>query len=367
MSHRRSKASFSIDFEKGDFLLSPPPINNNNNNNKQKQQQQQGKPRQRLLTFLLISIFIVTIIMLYSSFAFTPDLSSIQGNVKLSDITNANVEEDTYTLMNQEKDWNVVPSRQVSPLPSVDDEERRQNEQNQQEQVEDEERNNEQQQEGEGDGEYEVEDPDTTSQEEKEPIYISGGAHPRVLRSQAGTSSDFTPPGPAAIPPSQPLSQYQRQLSPDQDDDSNNSNPQVDDSILDDDYDDNHSDLIKSNLKEIFSLSPVIILILDENDDRLFESILINLYIHPEPKTINLAKHPNHVNIINYLKSNQNNPGEDEEHDDSDIEEVGNDQLPRLFIGGRPMGTRDEIVSMYENNELVEYLKNKGKGLITIE
>lgn len=361
MSHRRSKALFSIDFENGDFLLSPPPINNNNNN-KQKQQQQQGKPRQRLLTFLLISIFIVTIIMLYSSFSFTPDLSSIQGNVKLLDITNANVEEDSYILMNQEKGWNVVPSRQVSPLPSVDDERR----QNEQQDGEHEERNN-QQQEGEGDGEYEVEDPDTTNQEENEPIYISGGAHPRVLRSQAGTSSEFTPPGPAAIPPSQPLSQYQRQLSPDQDEDSNNSTPQVNDSILDDDYDDNHADLVKSNLKEIFSLSPVIILILDENNDRLFESILINLYIHPEPKTINLAKHPNHVNIINYLKLNQNNPGEDEEHDDSDIEEVGNDQLPRLFIGGRPMGTRDEIVSMYENNELVEYLKNKGKGLITIE
>lgn len=105
---------------------------------------------------------------------------------------------------------------------------------------------------------------------------------------------------------------------------------------------------VKENLKEIFSVNPIIILSLNNQIDE-FLTILLNMNISPEPKVINLSKHPNFSHILKYLK---NVNGSDEEN------------IPRLFLGGQPVGTSQEIIDMYKNNELISYLRSKGQGLI---
>ncbi|EER34962.1 predicted protein [Candida tropicalis MYA-3404] len=108
--------------------------------------------------------------------------------------------------------------------------------------------------------------------------------------------------------------------------------------------------LVQENLKEIFSVNPIIVLSLNNQIDKL-NTILLNLNISPEPKIINLSRHPNYLNILKYLKNINH----------SDVENI-----PRLFLGGLPVGTSKEIIEMYENNELISYLRSKGEGLINV-
>ena len=60
--------------------------------------------------------------------------------------------------------------------------------------------------------------------------------------------------------------------------------------------------LVQENLKEIFSVNPIIVLSLNNQIDKL-NTILLNLNISPEPKIINLSRHPNYLNILKYLKN----------------------------------------------------------------
>ncbi|KAL6450669.1 hypothetical protein SBY92_000915 [Candida maltosa Xu316] len=108
---------------------------------------------------------------------------------------------------------------------------------------------------------------------------------------------------------------------------------------------------VKESLDEIFSISPLIILSLNNRVEKLHK-IIMNLNIDPEPKIINLSKHPNYINIVKYLQNI--NKSDDE------------DNIPKVFLSGSPIGSDDEIIEMYENDELVDYLKAKGQGLISI-
>ncbi|RLV89453.1 hypothetical protein JA1_005155 [Spathaspora sp. JA1] len=105
---------------------------------------------------------------------------------------------------------------------------------------------------------------------------------------------------------------------------------------------------IEANLKEIFSINPIIILSINEELTE-FETVLLNLNINPKPKIINLLKHPNFNNIVEYLRN------------------INGKNIPKLFIGGCPIGTEAEILEMNKQNQLVYYLKEKGRGLISIE
>ncbi|RCK67360.1 hypothetical protein Cantr_02736 [Candida viswanathii] len=107
---------------------------------------------------------------------------------------------------------------------------------------------------------------------------------------------------------------------------------------------------VQENLKEIFSINPIIMLSLNNQIDKV-HTIIMNMNITPEPKVINLSKHPNYNNIMRYLKK---------------INHSDEENIPRLFLGGSPVGTSSEIVEMFENNELLGYLRAKGQGLINV-
>lgn len=178
----------------------------------------------------------------------------------------------------------------------------------------------------------------------------------------------------------------------------------------------------KQDLKEILSISPITILInnnkdtknnINPNDDNEkpnaeytkqleFLKILQNsLTITPEPKVVNLIKHPHYHEILNYLKTykqheiqsvqkisapvptsikhdikyNSKKSIIDDEvenvDEDNEIEdyESGNDDyndIPRLFIGGLPVADYNLIIEKYNNGELIDFLRDQGKGLISI-
>lgn len=123
-----------------------------------------------------------------------------------------------------------------------------------------------------------------------------------------------------------------------------------------------HSDP-QRDLAEILSINSIVILTNEENIklQSKVENILKNYKITPEIKFIKLNKHPNYDNIYQYLKKftisdygiEINN---DDEHD-----------IPRLFIGGLPMGNYKDIIKKAHTEELYGYLKKYGKGLITLE
>ncbi|CAX44025.1 conserved hypothetical protein [Candida dubliniensis CD36] len=113
----------------------------------------------------------------------------------------------------------------------------------------------------------------------------------------------------------------------------------------------NDVETIQANLKEMFAISPMVVLSPTNQIDEL-QTILTKLNINPQPKFINLSKHPNYLNIKQYLKKIYN------------IDE--DDHIPKVFLGGIPIGDSNKIIEMYKENQLISHLREKGQGLINI-
>ncbi|CAH6720348.1 hypothetical protein CLIB1444_03S09912 [[Candida] jaroonii] len=123
-----------------------------------------------------------------------------------------------------------------------------------------------------------------------------------------------------------------------------------------------HNDPQK-DLAEILSINSIVILTNEENIklQTKVENILKNYKITPEIKFIKLNKHPNYDNIYQYLKKfTISDYGIEINNDDEN-------DIPRLFIGGLPMGNYKDIIRKANAEELYGYLKKYGKGLITLE
>lgn len=136
------------------------------------------------------------------------------------------------------------------------------------------------------------------------------------------------------------------------------------------DYDENKIDL-QHDIKEMLLVSPVTILLSDEPEDleqsRFMEIIFGALSINPEPRIVNLRKHPHCNQIVEYLRRFSRRVeglGLSSEHSD-EVKDAKSD-FPRLFMGGLPLGKYSEIIEMYQQEELVLFLQEHGKGLVSV-
>ena len=131
------------------------------------------------------------------------------------------------------------------------------------------------------------------------------------------------------------------------------------------------------DLKEMMLISPVTILLDDEitsspEKNKFLEILFKSLKINPEPKVVNLSKHPHHTEIVDYLEkyakheygTSAHEVSEDDEDEDEKAPPVR--EIPRLFVGGLPVGRFNDIIDEYKNNELINHLRESGKGLITV-
>lgn len=131
------------------------------------------------------------------------------------------------------------------------------------------------------------------------------------------------------------------------------------------------------DLKEMMLISPVTIL-LDDNvtsspeKNKFLEILFKSLNINPEPKVVNLSKHPHHTEIVDYLhkyaKHEYGTSYDEVSEDDEDEDEQASSakEIPRLFVGGLPVGRFSDIIDEYKNNELIAHLRESGKGLINV-
>ncbi|ABN66117.2 predicted protein [Scheffersomyces stipitis CBS 6054] len=162
----------------------------------------------------------------------------------------------------------------------------------------------------------------------------------------------------------------------------NSSNNVGGDENDDDDDDDDSSITAQKDLQEIFAVNPVIILSLNPESpkQKKLETILMNINIHPEPKVVDLFRHPDYKKIASYLKSldikaipsgtssgNIKNDLVYSTPDNEDDDEYSSeDNIPRLFIGGMPTGNFKSIFRLYKSNSLQTFLREHGKGHISI-
>lgn len=133
---------------------------------------------------------------------------------------------------------------------------------------------------------------------------------------------------------------------------------------------------IALDLKEMMLISPVTVLLDDEvssspEKGKMLEILFKSLKINPEPTLVNLSKHPHHAEIVEYLQRYAGHQygadGATEVTSDDDENEVdATKDIPRLFVGGLPIGRFNDIINEYNNNELVAHLKESGKGLISV-
>lgn len=129
-----------------------------------------------------------------------------------------------------------------------------------------------------------------------------------------------------------------------------------------------------TDLKEILSISPIIIISTPSPQQQQLENILMNLNITPQPTIVNLSKHPNYQSILSYLQQYESHSHTVETHTSPtgiiklDLKEVAEDEdnIPRVFIGAVPVGNFHEIFELYNDSKLVNYLKERGKGKISI-
>lgn len=131
------------------------------------------------------------------------------------------------------------------------------------------------------------------------------------------------------------------------------------------------------DLKEMMLISPVTIL-LDDNvtsspeKNKFLEILFKSLSINPEPKVVNLSKHPHHTEIVDYLHNyakHEYGTSDDEVFEDDEDEDEQSSpakEIPRLFVGGLPVGRFNDIIDEYKNNELIAHLRESGKGLINV-
>lgn len=135
------------------------------------------------------------------------------------------------------------------------------------------------------------------------------------------------------------------------------------------------------DLKEMMLISPVTILLDDEvtsspDKSKFLEILFKSLNINPEPKVVNLSKHPHHSEIVEYLhkyaKHEYGTSGdeafkdEDNEDEEEDQQAASTREIPRLFVGGLPVGRFSDIIEEYSSNGLIARLKESGKGLISV-
>lgn len=106
-----------------------------------------------------------------------------------------------------------------------------------------------------------------------------------------------------------------------------------------------------ADLREIFAVTPVLLLV-DRPSAKLrqVEVALRKLSITPEMTVVDLAQHPNHDAIVDYLENIS----------------LWGDDVPRLFIGGRPEATLDDILRWDQEGSLASTVRARGNGLISL-
>ncbi|CUM56604.1 uncharacterized protein AC631_04393 [Debaryomyces fabryi] len=130
------------------------------------------------------------------------------------------------------------------------------------------------------------------------------------------------------------------------------------------------------DLKEMMLISPVTILLDDDvssspEKNKFLEILFKSLSINPEPKVVNLSKHPHQTEIVDYLhkySKHEYGSSNEEVSDDEDEDEQATPtrEIPRLFVGGLPVGRFNDIIDEFKNNELIAHLRESGKGLINV-
>lgn len=164
------------------------------------------------------------------------------------------------------------------------------------------------------------------------------------------------------------------------------------------------------DLKEILSVSPVIILVSGDQEEteskesQALKILLKSITITPQPLVVNLMKHPHYFEIYKYLKDYHNHelsslespssPIKDDVKYNSKLMRLVNDDLsgdieatvydqelidsilreesddddsiPRLFIGGKPVGTYGQIIKLHSEGQLLEFLKAQDGESISV-
>lgn len=110
---------------------------------------------------------------------------------------------------------------------------------------------------------------------------------------------------------------------------------------------------VQESLMEMFSIYPMIVLQADPKESSMLNNIFSTLNINPEPKLVDLAKHPNQEGIIQYLQNFENH-------------RYGDTDIPLVFIGGDPICNYNQIVEKYKSGELAPYLRSNGRGIIEV-
>lgn len=132
-------------------------------------------------------------------------------------------------------------------------------------------------------------------------------------------------------------------------------------------------------LKEMLLIAPITVLVGDTQDmdkqDKVLQILFQDLHITPEPKKIDIRRHPLCDSIIEYLQKYYGRgdsykykipPVSLHQSTSNTDSDNANDNIPRLFVGGLPVGSFDDILRMAKQGELVTLLKAKGEDLITI-
>lgn len=132
---------------------------------------------------------------------------------------------------------------------------------------------------------------------------------------------------------------------------------------------------VRWDMSEILLIAPVKVL-LDEDsveeklerakEQNKFLEIVSSLGITPEPKIVNLAKHPHCHEIKDYLRTYASRMTKETTGETQDVSSGVTKDIPRLFIGSVPVGSFGKIIEMSNENRLASYLKANGKGLISI-
>ncbi|KAK7679932.1 hypothetical protein QCA50_017092 [Cerrena zonata] len=134
----------------------------------------------------------------------------------------------------------------------------------------------------------------------------------------------------------------------------------------------------QADLKEMLSIAPITLLLNEETppekQGRFLQILLYSFSIIPEPVTVELHRHPHYYQVYQYLKSYTQHEQttttttstiKDAQYS-TDTYREDEDHIPRLFIGGTPVGDYDCIIKLYDEGKLVDFLREKGDGLINV-
>lgn len=124
----------------------------------------------------------------------------------------------------------------------------------------------------------------------------------------------------------------------------------------------------KQDLKEILLVAPVVVLLDDEGENNSVQREFMTIMracgpgfrLTPEPVVVNLSKHPHCDDILDYLRRYMSH---ELAHHSVQADE---DDIPRLFIGGLPMGNYQHVIESYRSGDLMDELIERGNGLLSI-